>query len=88
MKEITLQRFHDILYKFFAVLTCLGFFMLAMDIITLLNHRGLFMFNQEMRGWQNLLALIPVLVMIVLCWYMAIIHRKNSKNATWRKSWR
>ena len=84
MKEITLSKFHDILYKFFAVLTCLGFFMLAMDLITVLNKRNLFMFQQELKGWDNLIGFIPVLFMIVFSWWIAVKHKKQSNEAKWR----
>lgn len=84
MKEITIRRFHDILYKFFMSLTLLGFGMLAMDIITLLNRRGLFWFGSEMKGWDNLIAIGPVLVMIVLCWKLAISYRKQWEAMKWR----
>ena len=84
MKEITLNRFHDILYKFFAGLVCFGFFMLAMDLITLLNRRNLYMFQNELHGWDNLLGILPVLLLIGFAWWLADTHKKQSMAVKWR----
>lgn len=84
MNEITLARFHDILYKFFALITCFGLGMLSLDMITLLSGHNLYMFRYELFGWGNLIGLAPVIAMIVFGWHMANSHKKKAKEAKWR----
>lgn len=84
MKEMTLYRFHDILYKFFISLTLFGVGMLAMDVIMLANRKPLYMFGQPMSGWDNLIPLVPVLLLILGCYWMSQNHKKQSMGAKWR----
>lgn len=58
--------------------------MLAMDLITLLNRRNLFMFQKELQGWDNLIGIIPVLFLIGFAWWLADTHKKQSMEAKWR----
>lgn len=84
MNEITKQRFHDILYKFFISLTMFGIGMLAMDIITLANRKPLYMFGEAMSGWNNMIPLIPIILLIIGCYWMSQTHKKQSMEAKWR----
>lgn len=66
------------------LLTCFGFLMLAFDLITLANGHNLYMFRYQLDGWNNLIALLPVLVLIAGCWYFAGWYRKQSESTKWR----
>lgn len=84
MKEITISRFHGILYRFFAILVCFGGLMIAMDVMLLTNHHNLFLFGHEMKGWDNLLAFTPELGLIIFGWFMAQKQKKLSEATKWR----
>lgn len=83
MKEITLFKFHDILYKFFAVLCCLGLFMLAMDLLALANRNPIFLAGQAMTGSYIIIPLLIDSIMIILAYKMAITHLGQAKKAKW-----
>lgn len=82
--EITYQKFNDILYKFFAGLACLGLGMFAMDLILLANHHNLFMFRTELKGYDNILGLLPEIFLGVVSWRLAKFYRKQSEALKWR----
>ncbi len=84
MKEITLTKYHSILYKFFAVLCCFGVFMGAMDIISILKGYPLFLFKIPFVGLSGIIPLIPVMLIIILSYKMAVFYKKMGEREQWR----
>lgn len=84
MKEITAQRYHDILYKFFVTVACLGLFILAMDLIAFANQRPLYFAGQPVIGDYAVIPLILDGVMILGCSIMSRVHKKHCMGFKWR----
>lgn len=84
MKEITMQKFHDILYKFFSVICCGGLFFLSMDLLLLSSRHSLYFVQIPMQGWYNVIPLSLDGLMITLGYLLARHHKKHSVEAKWR----
>lgn len=84
MKEITITRFHDILYKFFAVLSCLGAFILSMDIIAIIHHYPLYLVGRPVSGYYIIIPIALDMLMIILCYRMARLHFAQWRKTKWR----
>jgi hypothetical protein len=82
MTQIPITKYHSILYKFFAILTCFGLFMGAMDILAIIHGIPLFLFKIPFTGISMIVPLIPVLLTILLSGYMAKYYRKMGQR--WR----
>lgn len=84
MNKITLSRFHDILYKFFALVCCGGLFFLSFDLLLLLSRHSLFFLQIPMQGIYNVIPLSLDGLMITLGYLLARHHKKYSMEAKWR----
>lgn len=84
MKEITLTKFHDILYKFFSIICCGGLFFLSMDLLLLSSRHSLYFVQIPMQGWYNVIPLSLDCIMIIFGFLLAKHHKKHSMEAKWR----
>lgn len=84
MNEITRYKFHDILFKFFMSITLLCIGMLSLDIISLLHRIPLFWMGKPMTGYYTIIPLLPVILGIILGYWLTSYHRKHSIEAKWR----
>ena len=84
MTQIPITKYHDILYKFFAVLCCFGVFMGVMDIISIIHGLPLFLFNIPFVGISGIIPLIPVMLIIILSYKMAMFYKKMGEREQWR----
>lgn len=84
MKEITLFKFHDIFYKFFAILCCGGLFFLSMDLLLLSSRHTLYFMQIPMNGIYNVIPLSLDGLMIILGFFLAKYHKKYAVRAKWR----
>lgn len=83
MKEITISRFHDILYKFFALICYGGLFFLSMDLLLLSSRHSLYFVQIPMQGIYNVIPLSLDGLMITLGFLLAKHHKKYSMEAKW-----
>lgn len=79
-----MSRFHDILYKFFAIICCGGLFFLSMDLLLLSSKHSLFFMQIPMTGIYNILPLSLDMMMIIFGFILARHHKKYSMGAKWR----
>ena len=84
MTQIPITRYHDILYKFFAVICCGGLFFLSMDLLLLSSKHSLYFVQIPMQGIYNVIPLSLDALMITLGYLLAKHHKKYSMEAKWR----